>query len=376
MTRVPALLALENGMIIEGDAIGAIGADCSGELVFNTAMTGYQEILTDPSYCSQVVTFTYPHIGNYGVNDDDVESSRIQVAGIVVHELSRVVSNYRANRPLQAYLEMFGIAGIEGVDTRHIVRTLRQSGAMRCVIAHGENLDGNELVERARQVVPMTGTDLTNRVTASQPYHWDDVSAEEFRYARYKAAHRYNVVAVDFGIKRNILRRLTAYGCDVTVVPADVHSEAILDYNPDGIFLSNGPGDPAAVLKGIKTVKELLGRKPIFGICLGHQIMALAVGASTYKLKFGHRGANHPVMNLKTRKIEITSQNHGFAVDQATLPKNVEMTHVNLNDNTCAGIALTDAPAFAVQYHPEASPGPHDSDYLFRDFVDMMELQK
>lgn len=386
MTRVPALLALENGMIIEGDAIGAIGAECSGELVFNTAMTGYQEILTDPSYCSQVVTFTYPHIGNYGVNDDDVESSHIQASGIVVHELSRTVSNYRANRPLQQYLEMNGIAGIEGVDTRHIVRILRSEGAMRCVIAHGENLDAAEFVERARGIETMSGTDLTNKVTTPSPYHWDEKLLLEFQYDQHRLSNShgqgagkgagYQVVAVDFGIKRNILRRLTAYGCDVTVVPADVHSEAILDYNPDGIFLSNGPGDPAAVLKGIRTVKELLGRKPIFGICLGHQIMALAVGASTYKLKFGHRGANHPVMNLKTRKIEITSQNHGFAVDQATLPKNVEMTHVNLNDNTCAGIALTDAPAFAVQYHPEASPGPHDSDYLFRDFVEMMELQK
>ncbi|MBI2794270.1 MAG: glutamine-hydrolyzing carbamoyl-phosphate synthase small subunit [Ignavibacteria bacterium] len=372
MTRVPALLALENGMIIAGDAIGAIGAECSGELVFNTAMTGYQEILTDPSYCSQVVTFTYPHIGNYGVNDDDVESSHIQAAGIVVHELSRVVSNYRANRPLQEYLEMHGIAGIEGVDTRHIVRILRQEGAMRCVIAHGENLDGNELVERARRVSPMAGTDLTNLVTAPQPYQWNEVSAEDFRYAKYTVEHRYNVVAVDFGIKRNIMRRLTAYGCDVTVVPASTSAEEILNYNPDGVFLSNGPGDPAAVLSGIQTVKALLGKKPVFGICLGHQIMALALGAATYKLKFGHRGANHPVMNLKTRKIEITSQNHGFSVDHTTLPGNVEMTHVNLNDNTCAGIALTDAPAFAVQYHPEASPGPHDSDYLFRDFVEMM----
>ncbi len=374
MSRMTAVLALENGTTIEGEAIGAIGAECTGELVFNTAMTGYQEVLTDPSYKGQVVTFTYPHIGNYGVNEDDVESVGIQAAGLVVHELSPVVSNFRANRSLQSYLESNSIAGIEGVDTRMIVRILRTEGAMRCVIAHGENLDHNELVERARNIPSMNGLDLTPLVTTKAPYHWENEQETEWDYRPEQrgAGARKRVVAVDFGIKRNILRRLSHHGCDVTVVPATATAAEILAYNPDGIFLSNGPGDPSAVTIAIQTVKDLLGKKPIFGICLGHQILSLAVGATTYKLKFGHRGANHPVQNINTGSIEITSQNHGFAVDPATLPANAVMTHVNLNDNTCAGIALTNMPAFAVQYHPEASPGPHDSDYLFDDFVKMM----
>jgi len=372
MARLPALLALENGLTISGEAIGAIGAECTGELVFNTAMSGYQEILTDPSYCGQVVTFTYPHIGNYGVNDDDVESDKIQAAGLVVHELSRIVSNYRANRPLQEYLESNGIAGIESVDTRRIVRILRSEGAMRCVIAHGENLDAAALVAKAQSIPSMNGLDLTHIVTTKDTYEWSRAVDSEFNYTPTKentTGKQYRIVAMDFGIKRNIMRRLARYGCDVTVVPASASADEILAFNPDGIFLSNGPGDPAAVTHAITTVKNLIGKKPIFGICLGHQILSLAVGATTYKLKFGHRGANHPVMNLRTRKIEITSQNHGFAVNPESLPANAEMTHVNLNDNTCAGIALTDAAAFAVQYHPEASPGPHDSDYLFEDFI-------
>jgi carbamoyl-phosphate synthase small subunit len=374
MARMKAILALENGFTIEGDAIGAIGAECSGELVFNTAMTGYQEVLTDPSYTGQVVTFTYPHIGNYGINDADVESDRIQASGLVVHELSPVVSNYRSNRSLGSYLEEYGIAGIEGVDTRMIVRILRTEGAMRCVIAHGDALDAQALVEKARSIPSMNGLDLTPLVSTKAPYRWSEGADTEWDYREEIAAagSRKKVVAVDFGVKRNILRRLRHHGCDVTVVPSTATAEEILALEPDGIFLSNGPGDPAAVTYGIETVRALLGKKPIFGICLGHQILSLAVGASTYKLKFGHRGANHPVKNLRSGSIEITSQNHGFAVDPATLPPNVEMTHVNLNDNTCAGIALTDTPAFAVQYHPEASPGPHDSDYLFDQFVGMM----
>lgn len=374
MSRMTAVLALENGTTIEGEAIGAIGAECSGELVFNTAMTGYQEVLTDPSYKGQVVTFTYPHIGNYGVNEDDVESAGIQASGLVVHELSPVVSNFRANRSLQSYLESNSIAGIEGVDTRMIVRILRTEGAMRCVIAHGDNLDHKELVERARTIPSMNGLDLTPLVTTQAPYHWANGEETEWDYRPEQrgTGSRKRVVAVDFGIKRNILRRLSHHGCDVTVVPATATAAEILAYEPDGVFLSNGPGDPSAVTSAIQTVKDLLGKKPIFGICLGHQILSLAVGATTYKLKFGHRGANHPVKNMRSGSIEITSQNHGFAVDPATLPANAIMTHVNLNDNTCAGIALTDMPAFAVQYHPEASPGPHDSDYLFDEFVRMM----
>ncbi|MBU3678486.1 MAG: glutamine-hydrolyzing carbamoyl-phosphate synthase small subunit [Candidatus Kapabacteria bacterium] len=374
MPRPTAILALENGLTIEGTAIGAVGAECSGELVFNTAMSGYQEILTDPSYKGQIVTFTYPHIGNYGVSPDDVESDRIQASGLVVHELSPVVSNYRATGSLQSYLESEGIAGIEGVDTRMIVRILRSEGAMRCVIAHGENLDGRELVERARNVPSMNGLDLTPLVTTKAPYHVGERGITEWDYrpeVRGSGA-RPHIVALDFGIKRNILRRLVHHGFDVTVLPADTSAEGVLAHNPDGVFLSNGPGDPAAVTSAIECAKGLIGKKPIFGICLGHQILSLAVGASTYKLKFGHRGANHPVKNLATGGIEITSQNHGFAVDPDSLPQNVTMTHVNLNDQTCAGIALTDAPAFAVQYHPEASPGPHDSDYLFDQFRAMV----
>lgn len=374
MPRPKAILALENGMTIEGTAIGAIGAECSGELVFNTAMSGYQEILTDPSYKGQIVTFTYPHIGNYGVNPDDVESDRVQAAGLVVHELSPVVSNYRATRSLGSYLEEQGVAGIEGLDTRMLVRILRTEGALRCVIAHGDSLDPHELVERARAVPSMNGLDLTPLVTTAEPYRWEGASIGEWDYRPEAAGSgpRRRVVAIDFGVKRNILRRLHHFGCDVTVVPAATTADQILAMNPDGVFLSNGPGDPAAVTVAIEAVRGLLGRKPIFGICLGHQILSLAVGASTYKLKFGHRGANHPVKNLRTGAIEITSQNHGFAVDPDSLPSRAVMTHVNLNDDTCAGVALTDVPAFAVQYHPEASPGPHDSDYLFEQFVAMM----
>lgn len=396
MAHSPAVLALENGFTLKGKAIGAIGAVAEGELVFNTSMTGYQEILTDPSYSGQILTFTYPHIGNTGVNDEDVESGRIQAAGLVVHELSRTYSNWRATRSLQEYLESNGIAGIQGVDTRQIVRILRSEGAMRCVIAHGDNLDPLALVERARNVPSMNGLDLTGVVTTPQSYKWTEGQGSEWGYGATpsgsgtangnasgngnsngntsgKSAKRFRVAAIDFGIKRNILRQLTDHGCDVTVYPATVSAAEILASDADGIFLSNGPGDPAAVHHGIQLTRELLGKKPIFGICLGHQILSLAVGATTYKLTFGHRGANHPVQNLLTGKIEITSQNHGFAVETSTLPSNAEMTHVNLNDGTCAGIRLTDVPAFGIQYHPEASPGPHDADYLFNDFVAMMK---
>ncbi len=392
MAQSPAVLALENGFTLRGTAIGAIGGRAEGELVFNTAMTGYQEILTDPSYSGQILTFTYPHIGNTGVNDEDEESNRIQAAGLVVHELSRTYSNWRATRSLQDYLESQGIAGIQGVDTRQIVRILRSEGAMRCVIAHGENLDANALVEQARQVPSMTGLDLTSVVSTPSSYVWSDGQGAEWGYGNTtasgnpvsngvassdgnnvkKATKRYRVAAIDFGIKRNILRQLTDHGCDVTVYPATVSAAEILATDADGVFLSNGPGDPAAVLHGIELTKALLGKLPIFGICLGHQILSLAVGATTYKLTFGHRGANHPVKNLATGKIEITSQNHGFGVETSTLPSNAEMTHVNLNDSTCAGIRLTDVPAFGIQYHPEASPGPHDADYLFQEFAGMM----
>jgi carbamoyl-phosphate synthase small subunit len=363
MERIRATLALENGRIFTGSAIGAIGATCEGELVFNTAMMGYQEILTDPSYYGQIITFTYPHIGNYGVNPEDVESDTIQATGLVVHELSTTYSNRRATASLNDWLAEHGVAGIQGIDTRALVRVLRSEGAMRCVIAHGAEADPAALVSRARSIASMEGRNLAPYVSTLEPYTSSADDAEG-------SAH---VVAIDFGIKRNIIRRLNRYGCNLTNVPWTTSAADILAMEPDGIFLSNGPGDPAAVQTGIETVQALLGKRPMFGICLGHQIMALAVGARTYKLRFGHRGANHPVKNLRTGAVEITSQNHGFAVDASTLPASAEVTHINLNDDTCAGIALPSMAAFAVQYHPEASPGPHDSDYLFREFVAMMQ---
>ncbi|MCU0330339.1 MAG: glutamine-hydrolyzing carbamoyl-phosphate synthase small subunit [Candidatus Kapabacteria bacterium] len=372
MEHRPAVLALENGMIIRGRAIGALGAEAAGELVFNTAMTGYQEVLTDPSYKGQIVTFTYPHIGNYGVNPDDVESDRIQAAGLVVHELSRTMSNWRANASLASWMEAAGTAGIDGVDTRQLVRVLRTEGAMRAIISHDAHASDQALIERARALPSMNGLDLTPLVTTGSVYHATAESLEWGYGTTRNLGRRFTVAALDFGIKRNILRRLVAHGCDVTVFPATASAEDLLSINPDGVFLSNGPGDPAAVTQGIATTKAILGKVPLFGICLGHQILGLAVGASTFKLRFGHRGANHPVKNLETGTIEITSQNHGFAVLPESLPQRAVMTHVNLNDNTCAGIRIADAEAFSVQYHPEASPGPHDSDYLFNQFVDAM----
>lgn len=367
VTQERAVLALENGRIFHGAAVGVIGGKSTGELVFNTAMTGYQEILTDPSYYGQIVTFTYPHIGNYGVNNNDVESAKLMASGLVVSELSKTYSNRRATQSLSSWLEHHGIVGIEGIDTRALVRVLREEGAMRCVIVHGNTGTNEELVEQALQVPSMEGLNLTPFVATTAPYAVTAVSSNE------GGAEPLHVVALDFGIKRNILRLLSRHNCNVTVLPGTATAEEVLAYNPDGIFLSNGPGDPAAVHQGIATISKLLGKRPIFGICLGHQMLSLAVGAKTYKLRFGHRGANHPVKNLRTGAVEITSQNHGFAVDTASLPESVEVTHVNLNDDTCAGIAIPAMQAFAVQYHPEASPGPHDSAYLFGEFVAMMQ---
>lgn len=370
MKSQPAVLALENGQVFHGQAIGAIGATSAGELVFNTAMMGYQEILTDPSYYGQTITFTYPHIGNYGVNQDDYESAKIQASGIVVAELSRTYSNRRATTSLGAWLEKNNVGGIEGIDTRALVRILRSQGAMRAIISHDQSASLEELIEQARNIPSMEGANLTPFVSTTTTYQ--SVMVSDGNGAEGNVQRPYNVVAVDFGMKRNIVRRLNYYGCNVTVVPGTTTAQEILSHNPEGVFLSNGPGDPAAVTAGIATVKELLGQKPLFGICLGHQILSLAVGAKTYKLRFGHRGANHPVKNLRTGAIEITSQNHGFAVETSTLPADAVVTHVNLNDDTCAGIAIPSKNAFAVQYHPEASPGPHDSDYLFKEFVAMM----
>ena len=357
----PALLVLSNGKFFRGTVFGSAG-ETIGEVCFNTSMTGYQEILTDPSYCGQIVTMTYPHIGNYGVNPEDMESDRIQVAGFVVREGSETPSNFRATQSLPEFLREREIVGIQGIDTRALTRLIRDEGAMNGIIS-AIDLDPESLLKKVRQAPSMTGQDLARVVTRQSSEIWK---------ANHDAAS-FKVVAVDFGIKYNILRQLADHGCETTIVPAQTSAEDILALNPDGIFLSNGPGDPAAVSYAIETVRHLLGKKPVFGICLGHQILALARGAKTYKLKFGHRGGNHPVKHLATGKIEITSQNHGFAVDVDSLPNTIEPTHWNLNDQTLEGFRCTDLPAFSVQYHPEASPGPHDARYLFQDFTHLME---
>ncbi len=371
--NIPARLVLENGTVYHGTAFGDTTAEARGEIVFNTAMSGYQEIMTDPSYCGQIVTFTYPHIGNYGVNDADVESGAIQAEAIVVHEYSKHYSNWRATGSLGEYLQEARKIGIEGIDTRALVRVLRTEGAMRCMVTTSSESD-DRLVARVREIPSMNGLDLCPRVTTDSAYVFRPTRTDgDMLSEPVHVAHRFKVAALDFGMKNNILRRLYHYGCDVTVYPATTSAEELLAGDPDGIFLSNGPGDPAAVSYGIATAKKLIvSGKPVFGICLGHQILGLAYGASTYKLRFGHRGANHPVKNLETGKIEISSQNHGFAVDIETLPEAIKPTHINLNDNTLSGFRHATDPVFCVQYHPEAAPGPHDSDYLFRDFVNLM----
>jgi carbamoyl-phosphate synthase small subunit len=365
-----ALLTLENGMTFRGWAFGDIHAESMGEVVFNTALSGYQEIMTDPSYKGQIMTFTYPHIGNYGVNIFDVESDVIQCEGIIVKEYAKHYSNFRAHTGLGEWMKEHGTIGIEGLDTRKLVRVLRSSGVMRGIISAQST--EKELLERVQNVPQMEGLDLTGLVSTKQAYQWQNTD-EPFVQPAISSGKRFRVAALDFGIKRNILRRLAAYNCDVTVYPGTTSADDILATNPDGIFLSNGPGDPAATTYAFDTIRTLAAKKPLFGICLGHQLIGLAFGASTYKLKFGHRGANHPVKNMITGAIEISSQNHGFAVDVQTLPDTLEATHINLNDNTLSGLRHKYLPVFSVQYHPEAAPGPHDSDYLFRDFIDLME---
>jgi carbamoyl-phosphate synthase small subunit len=371
---VRAKLALENGTVFEGEAFGSPG-ETSGEVVFNTSLSGYQEIFTDPSYAGQIVTMTYPLIGNYGVNEADLESSHPQVAGVVVREYFDFHSNFRSSGSLGAWLERQGIPAIQGIDTRMLTRMLRTEGALRGVLSTAE-LDDARLVERARNSPQMSGLDLATRVSCGEPYRWSGLDETAFALPALETGigeRRFRVAAYDFGIKRNILRRLATYGCDVTVLPASFPAEELLRLDPDGIFLSNGPGDPSAVTVAIRNIRGLIGRKPIFGICLGHQLLALALGGKTFKLKFGHRGGNHPVKNLLTGSIEITSQNHGFAVDPDSLdPRSIEITHLNLNDQTNEGFRHRNLPLFSVQYHPEASPGPHDSDYLFREFLAMM----
>ncbi len=362
----PAILYLEDGRFFSGYRFGAAG-ETTGELCFNTGMTGYQEILTDPSYCRQIVTMTSPHIGNYGVNADDVESSRIQVAGFVIKEETIIPSNWQSTGSIGEFLLENSIVGIQGIDTRALTKHLRNHGAQNGIISTID-FDHKSLKTKLEATPSMTGLDLARDVSTTSSYHMSDIPG-----LMGKTDKPYKISALDFGIKWNILRLLDEAGCDVTVYPANTSAEELIERNPDGLFLSNGPGDPAAVTYAIDTVQKLLGRLPMFGICLGHQILALSLGAKTYKLKFGHRGLNHPVKRLETGQIEITSQNHGFAVDIDSLPESIESTHINLNDNTCEGIRSKEHPAFSVQYHPESSPGPHDSRYLFKAFTDAME---
>jgi len=356
-----AILLLEDGRSFRGESFGYNG-ETIGEICFNTGMTGYQEILTDPSYFKQIVNMTMPHIGNYGINEDDIESDSIKVAGFVVKEETASPSNWRSNGSIGEYLKKQKIVGIKNIDTRSLTIHIRNNGAMNAIIS-SKDLDIRSLNKKISCHPPMAGMDLVKEITIKKAYKWN----------KEKHLGTYKVAAIDFGIKYNILKILENQGCKINVFPATTNIKNIMDYNPDGIFLSNGPGDPAAVDYGIELVKNLLGVKPIFGICLGHQILALALGAKTFKLKFGHRGINHPVKNLQTGKVEITSQNHGFAVDLNSLPPNVISTHINLNDNTSAGIECSNIPAFSVQYHPESSPGPNDSRYLFEKFIDSMK---
>jgi len=373
----PALLALADGTVFRGRAFGAVG-ETSGELVFNTSMTGYQEILTDPSYEGQLVAMTYPEIGNVGVNREDVESRRPYVRGFVVREYREAPSSWRAEESLGAYLARHDIPGIEGIDTRALVRHLRDQGAQVAVLS-STDLDPERLVRKARAAPGMVGQDLASVVTCTEPYDW---SEGPWQLGGYRSAEEcaaacdgkpLRVVAYDYGIKYNILRSLVGVGCRVRVVPASTPAAEVLALRPDGVFLSNGPGDPDAVRGAPGTVAALLGNVPVFGICLGHQILGLALGGTTYKLKFGHHGGNQPVQDLTTGKVEITAQNHGFAVDVASLGGRAEVTHLNLNDRTVEGLAVPGQPTFSVQYHPEASPGPHDARYLFRRFVALME---
>jgi len=352
------ILLLDDGIKYEGKQLGYLG-ETIGEVCFNTGMTGYQEILTDPSYCSQIVTMTSPHIGNYGINEEDVEYNKIQVSGFVIKEDSIIPSNWRSTSSLDEYLKKNKIVGIQDIDTRALTRHIRDNGAMNGIISSIDN-DIDSLSKKLKKAPDMNGLDLAKVVSTKKIYKWSN-------------SGKHKVAVVDYGIKYNILKILADSDCEITVFPAQITAKEIIDFNPDGIFLSNGPGDPSAVTYGIEMVKNLLGSKPIFGICLGHQILSLALGAKTFKLNFGHRGINHPVKNLETEIVEITSQNHGFAVDLNSLPENVISTHINLNDNTNEGIECKDYKAFSVQHHPESSPGPHDSRYLFDKFIKLMK---
>lgn len=370
-----AKLALEDGTVFTGRSFGAAG-ETSGEVVFNTSMTGYQEILTDPSYRGQIVTMTYPQIGNYGVNEEDVESWKPHLAGFVVREVSRIDSNFRSTGDLGSWLEARGIVGICEIDTRKLTRLIRDRGAMKAIIST-EELDDATLVAKAKNSPGLVGRDLVREVLPEQPQNWEEKLSSWWDFspneAQPKSDQSWHLVALDFGMKRNIARHLVDQGFRVTILPGTATAEEIKAQSPDGLFLSNGPGDPEPLEYAIATIRELLGQMPIFGICLGHQLLGLACGAKTFKLKFGHRGANQPVLNCKTGRVEITSQNHGFAIDEDSLPDCLEVSHRHLNDDTVAGVVHKTLPAMSVQYHPEASAGPHDSHYLFSRFRDLLE---
>ncbi len=377
MSGRPAKLALANGSVFTGQAFGAAG-EVDGEVVFNTSMTGYQEILTDPSYTGQIVIMTYPLIGNYGVNSQDVESRSVFLKGFVVRELCDIPSNYRSEEDLNSFLKRHGIIGIQGIDTRAIVRQIRSQGAMKGILSTTDT-DDESLIRKAQEAPGLVGRDLVREVVPDGQCEWNDPLGPLGRpldlqeTAEAGVADGPHVVALDFGMKWNIARYLRQLGCRVTVVPGTTTADEILAMNPDGVFLSNGPGDPEPLTYAIETIQALLGRKPVFGICLGLQLLGLAFGGKTYKLRFGHRGANQPVLNRRTGRVEITSQNHGFAVDADSLPDDVEVSHINLNDNTVEGLRHKSLPVFGVQYHPEAAAGPHDSHYLFAEFLELMK---